>query len=103
MLEKEIQKQILQYLALSGVFHYRNNTGGFRDYRNHFYQFGTLGSPDIVCVIKGKYIGIEVKCKKNKQSDHQKAFQESLEKAGGEYFLCYSLDDAREVIDKKLR
>jgi hypothetical protein len=42
-------------------------------------------------------VGIEVKAPKGKQSEHQKAFQEMLEVAGGRYVLAYSLDD---VIDQ---
>ena len=97
MKEKDIQSAILQYLKLNKIFHYRNNTGGFRDYRNHFYRFGALGSPDIVCVVKGKYLAIEVKNERGKQTRHQKEFQDKLEEAGGIYILTRSLD---ELIDK---
>jgi hypothetical protein len=51
----------LEYLALKRVFHYRNNSGAFVDANKHLYRFGALGSPDIVCVIRGQYVGIEVK------------------------------------------
>ena len=97
MKEKDIQKQILEYLKIKKIFHYRNNTGGFMDKNNHFYRYGEVGSPDIICVINGIYIAIEVKQPKGKQSEGQKAFQENLEKAGGKYWLVYSLED---VIDK---
>jgi hypothetical protein len=54
----------------------------------HFYRFGALGLPDIVCVVDGPYVGIEVKAAKGKQSDHQ-----NLELAGGRYILAYSLGE----------
>ena len=39
MKESEIQKQILDYLALKRIFHYRQNSGAFkRD--DHFYRMG---------------------------------------------------------------
>ena len=44
-------------------------------------------------MIKGQYVGIEVKAPKGKQSDHQKEFQRNLEAAGGRYVLAYNLDD----------
>jgi hypothetical protein len=90
--ESDIQRQILDYLALKRIFHYRNNSGAFKDTAGHFYRFGALGSPDIICVIAGQYVGIEVKAPKGKQSDHQKEFQAKLESAGGKYILAYSLD-----------
>lgn len=93
MKESELQKQILYYLALKRIFHYRNNSGGFKDAAGHFYRFGALGSPDIICVIDGQYVGVEVKAPKGTQSDHQKEFQRKLEEAGGTYILAYSLDD----------
>ena len=91
--ESEVQKQILEYLALKRVFHYRNNSGAFVDSQKHFYRFGALGSPDIICVINGQFVGIEVKALKGKQSEHQKEFQRKLEAAGGKYVLAYNLDD----------
>ena len=54
-----------------------------------------LRSPDIVCVLNGQYVGIEVKGPKGKQSDDQKEFQRHLEAAGGRYILTYSVDDVR--------
>ena len=87
-----VQRLILEYLALKRIFHYRNNSGAFKRDDGHFYRFGATGSPDIICVIKGQYVGIEVKAPKGKQSDHQKNLRENLEAAGGKYILAYSLD-----------
>ena len=91
--EQDIQRAILQYLEFRGIFHYRNNSRAFVDSTKHFYRFGALGSPDIVCVIDGQYVGIEVKRRGGKQSDHQKAFQKRLEEAGGRYLLAHCIDD----------
>ena len=98
MKEIEIQRSILDYLEKKRIFHYRNNSGGFRDINNHFYRFGALGSPDIICVVDGKYIGLEVKTKKGQQSEHQKDFQKKLEKAGGEYYVVRSIDDVMKIL-----
>jgi hypothetical protein len=61
MKESDVQRQILDYLALKHVFHYRNNSGAFQRDDGHFYRFGALGSPDIICVVDGRYVGIEIK------------------------------------------
>lgn len=95
MKESEVQRQILDYLALERIFHYRNNSGAFVDSDKHFYRFGTLGSPGIICVIDGQFVGIEVKAPKGKQSDHQKEFQRRLEEVGGRYFIAHSLEDVQ--------
>jgi Holliday junction resolvase len=98
MRESDIQRQILDYLALKGIFAYRNNSGAFDNGHGGFYRFGAVGSPDIICVIDGQYVGIEVKAARGRQSEHQKEFQKKLEAAGGKYILAYSLDDFLERI-----
>lgn len=93
MKETEVQKSIIDYLNWKHIFNYRNNSGAFKNNAGHFYRFGAKGSPDIVAVYKGIYIGIECKVPKGKQSDSQKEFQRELELAGGVYILAYSIDD----------
>lgn len=58
-----------------------------------FVRFGATGAPDIVAVIKGKYVGIECKVGKGKQSGHQKEFEHKLKQAGGDYWLIYTPED----------
>lgn len=96
--EKDVQKAILDWLFWNKIFHYRNNTGAFVDSNKHFYRFGELGSPDIIAVKDGVFIGIEVKGTGGKQSEYQKQFEERLTKAGGKYILAYSLDDVEDLI-----
>lgn len=91
--EKDIQATIIEYLKLKGIFHYRNNTGAFIDQNKHLYRFGAIGSPDIVVVKDGLYIGIEVKTPHGTQSETQIKFQKELERAGGQYVLARSVDD----------
>jgi hypothetical protein len=75
--ESDVQRQILECLALKRIFHYRNNSGAFVDSQKHSYRFCALGSLNIICVIKGQYVGFEVKAPKGKQSEHQKKFLEA--------------------------
>jgi hypothetical protein len=56
MKESAIQAQIIQYLMLKGIFHYRNNSGRFVNSAGHHYKFGALGSPDIICVVNGQFV-----------------------------------------------
>lgn len=94
--EHEIQRSILDYLEFLGIFHYRNNSGAMplesKGVRR-FLRFGTPGSPDIVIVKGGIYIGVEVKTKTGKQNPNQIQFQKDLEAAGGQYWLVRSLND----------
>lgn len=99
-LESAIQKTILEYLAVKNIMHWRNNTGGTRIGANnhskgYFMQWGSPGSPDILCILKpsGRFCGIEVKSTTGKQSDLQKKWQQRCEENGGLYILARSLDD----------
>ena len=57
---------------------------------------GTKGSADISSTINGRSVKIEVKYGKDKQSEVQKKYQESVEAAGGTYFIARSFDEFME-------
>lgn len=105
--ETDIQTAILRYLSYKkDIFFYRCNNippvNKFADGRMTFRKmpFGSInGVPDIVVIKDGKYIGLEVKTKKGRQSKYQKEFQEKLEKAGGLYYIVRSLEDAKNIIE----
>ncbi|MBR4889734.1 MAG: VRR-NUC domain-containing protein [Clostridia bacterium] len=52
-----------------------------------------VGIPDIVCCIKGRFVGIEVKQANGHQSEAQKVCENNILAAGGEYWLVYSYED----------
>jgi hypothetical protein len=54
---------------------------------------GTKGSADISATIRGRSVKIEVKYGKDRQSEVQKRYQESIEAAGGTYFIARNFDD----------
>ena|SRR3990167_8183091 len=92
--ESDIQYTILEYLRMKKVFCYKSNNVGIFNKKTGSYIPSTVkGLPDIICVIDGKYIGIEVKSKIGKQSEDQKNFQKNLIKAGGMYILAKSVED----------
>jgi hypothetical protein len=49
---------------------------------------GQKGTADISATIKGLSVKIEIKIGKDRQSDHQKQYQESIEASGGIYFIA---------------
>lgn len=54
---------------------------------------GTKGSADISSVINGRAIKIEIKYGKDRQSDAQKAYEQSITSAGGIYLIVRTMDD----------
>lgn len=94
--EHDIQRTILSYLEVHRIFHYRQNSGAFTgDHKGkkRFFHFGFKGAPDIVCVIEGRYVGIEVKGPKGKQTEDQMNFSDALRAAGGYYILARSVEE----------
>lgn len=86
--EKDIRKQICDYLNLKGYFWFYNlqGLGAFK------------GLPDIFLVVKGKpIIAIEFKTEKGKLSEHQKTFEQKIEANGGFYFVIKSIEDFLKV------
>lgn len=93
-LEKDIQRAILEYLHLKKYFCWRNNTGGFKDSRNHFYQFGFIGSGDIFGLLPtGRFFSIEVKRPGSLPTSQQIQFMKEVNRNGGLAFVAYSVED----------
>lgn len=99
MAGSELVRACEQYLQIKGIFHYRNNSGALKTATGGFVRFGAVGSPDLIAVIKGQYIGIECKMGTGRQSPGQKEFEKNLIRAGGKYWL---IRDVQELIIKLL-
>jgi hypothetical protein len=61
---------------------------------------GTKGTADISATINGKSVKIEVKYKRDVQSDAQKQYQEKIESAKGIYYIARDFDTFVEWYDK---
>jgi len=81
--EKEIKKCVRDWLKYKRIFHWNVWQG----------QFSRKGISDIIAIINGKIICIEIKTIQGRQSTYQKEFQKEVEGAGGIYFLARSVDD----------
>jgi len=83
-----------------GCYAWRNNTGT-AVIRGRFVKFGDLGSADIIACVCGRFIAIECKVGRGKQSEPQQRWQAKIETAGGYYFVVRSVADvvlALEVV-----
>lgn len=104
--EHDIQKQILDWLKVKGIFHFRNNSGAMMsNYKGkaRFMRFGALGSPDIFAFINGRTFGIEVKGATGKLSDYQCVFGRNLQSAGGVYIVAYCLEHVTEILEAEIK
>lgn len=99
MSEKNTQDACLELLSAKKVFHWRNNTGETKTASGGYVRYGYPGSPDIIAVIKGKFVGIEVKSIKGKLSDNQELFKIMLELSGGDYHVVRSIDQLIQILN----
>ncbi len=90
----------MDYLTLRGIFHYKNNTTGiYKVATGSYIPSQSVGAPDITCIVKGIYVGLEVKRPKGKHSDAQKRFGEAIISAGGAYYVVHSLDEVMDIME----
>ena len=103
MLEKDIQKAIIEYLNASGFWVWRNNTGAMvlegKNGKKRFFRAGFPGISDIIGIAPdGRFVAIEVKRKGGKVTQNQQAFLNAVRGMGAYGIVAYSLDDAMEFV-----
>jgi len=111
--EAQIQKAIMQWGQYKKVLMHRINVIGtplHKDGLTVYRPSTNKGMADIhATVLVGKIpvsVWLEVKTKRGKLSANQKAFQESVESAGGFYYVVRSIEDvefALAVVRQKTR
>ena len=104
VLEKDVQRSILQLLALKSIFHIRMNTGAAvmqnANGKRRFMRFGTPGCADIYAATHDSTLWIECKGSSGKESEDQVRFQKQVETLGHVYMLAYSVDDVLRLFEE---
>ena len=105
-LEKDIQREICDWLAIRGIFFWRQNTIPVFE-KGHFRalpKYTPRGLPDILILSSGKFLGLEVKVPDYwKYTADQKAIKEKFITNGGYYSLVTSLEEAQEYLAAVLK
>ena len=104
-LEKDIQREICDWLYSQGTFFWRNNNtpifqpggngraGRFRAMP----KYSVKGLPDIMCISHGRFIGLEVKVPGYwKRTDAQIDVKDKFIDNGAYYSLVTSLQEAQD-------
>lgn len=102
MKETDIQLAICDYLNYKNIFFWRNNNTPIFDPKYKIFRampkYTMKGIPDIIIIQKGRFIGLEVKTPKTKQSERQVEFEKNCIKAGGQYHVVRSIDDVEKIL-----
>lgn len=74
--------------------------GGFMAMKDLLLTGLLSGVSDLIVVLKGKVIFVEVKNEKGKQSPKQILFQKQVENLGFKYYLVRNLESFKKIIDE---
>lgn len=105
LLEKDIQRQILEYLAYQpDIYAWRNNAGMIlkeHKGKTRAINLGEAGLPDILGVIapEGRLLGIEVKRPGREPTKLQQGKIEELRQRGALVFVATSVEDVIEHLE----
>lgn len=92
--------EIKAHIERIGGFCLRTNVAGFyREGIGYIKSGSTVGTPDLIAIIGGRFLGIEVKVGKDKQSPDQKSVQAGVEAAGGVYLIARDFESFRAAFD----
>jgi penicillin-binding protein-related factor A (putative recombinase) len=101
--EKQIENSILSYLKMRNLFFWKNESVGVYDVKKGIYRRKTsrhrkVGVADIIGVIKGRAVFIEVKSAKGKLSPSQVQFLDEAKQNGAITIVARSIEDVEHVL-----
>ena len=91
--EGAVKDKVVKLLKEAGVYYFYASTHGF----------GRSGVPDLVCCLRGKFIGIECKAGKNKPTPLQEKEMAAIRAAGGTTLVVNeeNINDVKELINEQ--
>lgn len=104
VLEKDIQKQIIQWLKWQkDIYFIRNNSFAGKIVRPNgscgWVNNAKRGSPDVVLLKDGQFIGLEIKTKQGRISDAQREAQKAIQACGGQYYVVRNLEEVINILE----
>ena len=97
--ERAVQKACLVELHRLGALVAVTDAGAAHRAGAYFGDAIPAGWPDITGLLPGgKFIGVECKAKRGRQSPAQKDMQEEITRRGGIYVLARSAEDLKEAL-----
>ena len=108
--EQNLVRAALDYLLVSGIPAWRNNTGARKwaytnaagQLKNQFLRWGYKGSGDIFAVLPphGRFVSIECKRPGKEASGDQTIFMDAVNRVGGCAFVAHTLDEVIKGIEE---
>lgn len=89
--ELAFQKRVIKYLNDNRIYHFRYTAST------------TFGLPDIICIVDGLFVGLELKNpnRKGKASDLQKLTAKAINESGGlAYYNIETIEEVEAIIEE---
>lgn len=99
--EHALQQLFMNYLTAKGYYVMRLNSGKFavgEGASRRFIRGQDAGTPDLLCIKKGKALFVEVKVGSNKLTIMQEQKIKELAEYGCKTIVAYSIEDLQEGI-----
>ena len=90
--EGKVKRKVVEVLKKHDVWYFFPANNGF----------GKSGIPDIIAIVDGHFVGVEVKSATGKPTELQKICGKQIEKAGGTWMVV-SDDVTLEVLDPVIK
>ena len=90
--EGKVKRKVVEVLKKHDVWYFFPANNGF----------GKSGIPDIIAIVDGHFVGVEVKSATGKPTELQKICGKQIEKAGGTWMVV-SDDVTLEVLDAVIK
>lgn len=99
--EGKVKSAVLRLLSSRNIFSWNNPTGCARTAWGAFLRFGRPGAPDVIAILPGgRFLAIECKSAKGRQSPEQRAWQRLCEAAGGLYVVVRSAAELTAAMER---
>lgn len=98
MTEQRIQYEICMYLQSQGIYFFSIPLEATKGKGNFTSTGMRPGTSDMVIVLPGRVIFVEVKNEVGQQRPAQKLFQKRVEELGHLYVLARSVEDVKKVL-----
>jgi len=100
----DLTREIIQHIRKLGGWGTRVNVSGFYDPDKGFWRKGVTdpGTPDVMAVVNGLFIGVEVKTGHDRLRPQQTTTKQAIEQAEGIFLVAKDIaqfrDDLRTIL-----
>lgn len=96
----DLTRDIIQHIRKLGGWATRVNVSGFYDPEKGFWRKGVTdpGTPDVMAVVNGLFLGIEIKTGADRLRPQQTAAKTVIQRAGGVFLVAKDIEQFRNEL-----